>query len=110
MNMEFASFAQALHFCMISEDGSPEQQEAMAYCLRHSPADLRAMLEKRFVASHDNSGHNCGCGWSVSDAEHQSGNLRHCPQPSAVTKAMTAGLLKARMLPCGQGNGESDHW
>ena len=59
--MEFESFEQALHFCMTAEDGSPEQKEAMVYCLHHAPVDLRGMLEKRLGLLNDNDGHNCGC-------------------------------------------------
>ncbi len=59
--MEFESFEQALHLCMVLEDGSPEQKEAMLYCLKHAPADLRAMLGKRLGLANDNEGHNCGC-------------------------------------------------
>ncbi|MEN8135547.1 MAG: hypothetical protein ABFS18_08440 [Thermodesulfobacteriota bacterium] len=60
--MEFESFEQALHFCMTLEDGSPEQKDAMIYCLHHAPVDLRAMLEKRLGLTNDNEAHDCGCG------------------------------------------------
>ena len=59
--MEFESFEQALHLCMVLEDGSPEQKEAMVYCLKHAPVDLRAMLEKRLGLVNDNGGHSCDC-------------------------------------------------
>ncbi len=60
--MEFESFEQALHFCMTAEDGSPDQKEAMIYCLQHAPVDLRAMLEKRLGLANDNDGLESGCG------------------------------------------------
>lgn len=60
--MEFESFEQALHLCMVLEDGSPEQKDAMVYCLEHAPVDLRAMLQKRLLSVDDQEGHNCGCG------------------------------------------------
>lgn len=63
--MKFESFEHALQVCMTTEEGSPEQLEAMNYCLKHAPADLRAMLEKRLSSDPDDSGHgggcNCGC-------------------------------------------------
>jgi hypothetical protein len=59
--MDFESFEQALHLCMVLEDGSPEQKEAMIYCLQHAPVDLRDMLEKRFFPAGENEGHSCGC-------------------------------------------------
>ncbi len=60
--MEFESFEQALHLCMTMEEGSPEQQEAMNYCLRHAPVDLKAMLEKRLFSGDTDDSQDCGCG------------------------------------------------
>lgn len=60
--MEFESFEQALHLCMTLEDGGPDQKEAMIYCLKHAPVDLRAMLEKRLLAVARHEDHNCDCG------------------------------------------------
>ena len=59
--MEFASFEQALQFCMQAADGSDEQKKAMVFCLEHAPADLRAMLEKRLKITDDHQ-YGCGCG------------------------------------------------
>ena len=61
--MEFESFEQALQVCMQAADGSDEQKKAMAFCLEHAPADLRAMLEKRLKIIGDHQhGADCGCG------------------------------------------------
>ncbi|MFO7604892.1 MAG: hypothetical protein R6W72_01130 [Desulfurivibrionaceae bacterium] len=59
--MEFESFEQALQLCMTMEEGSPEQHEAMTYCLRHAPADLRAMLGKRLFPADTDDSQGCGC-------------------------------------------------
>jgi len=62
--MEFESFEQALQLCMTMDEGSPEQREAMNYCLQHAPPDLRAMLGKRLgLTDGDDKDHgDCGCG------------------------------------------------
>jgi hypothetical protein len=61
--MKFSSFEEALQVCMRAENGSPAQQEAMEYCLRNAPADLRLMLAKRLGVEEEIShGHGCGCG------------------------------------------------
>ena len=77
--MEFESFEQALHSCMTLEDGSSEQKEAMIYCLKHAPADLRAMLGKRLGLVDDNDNHDCGCG--CNPARH--GRWGFVPQESS---------------------------
>ncbi|NTW89172.1 MAG: hypothetical protein HGB26_08700 [Desulfobulbaceae bacterium] len=62
--MNFTSFEEALHLCMTAVEGSPEQEEALAHCLRTAPADLRLMLAKR-LGVHDGHDHHdqlCGCG------------------------------------------------
>ena len=59
--MEFESFEQALETCMNAEDGSPEQEAAMRYCLKTAPPDLRVMLEKRLQDSGHDDGCGCGC-------------------------------------------------
>ena len=60
--MEFESFEQALHSCMTLEDGSSEQKEAMIYCLKHAPADLRTMLGKRLMLTDEDDEQDCSCG------------------------------------------------
>lgn len=57
--MEFTSFEEALQLCVVLEDGSPEQREAMIYCIEHAPTDLRTMLIKRLNLAEDD---NCSCG------------------------------------------------
>ena len=46
--MEFESFEQALTVCLTAAAGSPEQDEALIYCLEKAPPDLRAMLQKQY--------------------------------------------------------------
>ena len=66
--MEFTSFEEALQICMRAENGSPGQQAAMEYCLRHAPTDLRLMLAKR-LGLQDGAPHGHGCGCGSGDAE-----------------------------------------
>jgi hypothetical protein len=68
--MIFQSFEEALHVCLTAENGSPEQDEALVYCMEHAPTDLKEMLKARFVefhsgrqSTHDHKhGEGCGCG------------------------------------------------
>jgi hypothetical protein len=68
-NMTFQSFEQALEICLIAENGSREQDEALAYCMEHAPDDLKEMLQARFVDFHvggkkhapGQHGADCGC-------------------------------------------------
>lgn len=64
--MEFTSFEEALHICMTATEGSPEQEAALAHCLKTAPPDLRLMLAKRLGAhgGHEHHDHACGCGCS----------------------------------------------
>ena len=57
--MEFESFEHALEVCMTAEDGSPEQDAALLYCLEKAPPELREKLEELHEKKH---GHGCGCG------------------------------------------------
>ena len=57
--MEFESFEQALEVCMKAADGSPEQDEALLYCLNNAPPELQDTLKKLHESKH---GRNCGCG------------------------------------------------
>lgn len=65
--MNFQSFEEALKVCVTAEKGSPEQDEALIYCMENAPADLKEMIKKRFVEFHTgklndhNHGEGCGC-------------------------------------------------
>lgn len=67
--MTFQSFEEALKICLTAENGSPEQDEALVYCMEHAPGDLKAMLQDKFMefhtGKHDHDhdhGEGCGCG------------------------------------------------
>lgn len=56
--MKFESFEQALKICLTAEEKSPEQVEAMIFCLENAPPDLQEILAKRFKTR---PGEGCGC-------------------------------------------------
>jgi len=60
--MTFNSFEQALHVCMTAEEGSPEQDEAILYCLEFAPDEIKEQL--RGIIRHDLPvhSHDCDCG------------------------------------------------
>lgn len=57
--MKFESFEQALKVCLTAKQGSEEQNTALVYCMENAPADLKRMLEERFLRFHQQ---DCGCG------------------------------------------------
>ncbi|MDA8163960.1 MAG: hypothetical protein M0017_02850 [Desulfobacteraceae bacterium] len=67
--MIFRSFEEALHICLTAESGSPEQDEALVYCMEHAPGDLKELLRQEFVHFHTGApaapghehGNGCGC-------------------------------------------------
>ena len=72
--MEFTSFDEALVCCLNAAEGSPEQAEALAHCLKTAPPDLRLMLANRLglldKEAHGGSGHirGCGCGCNADES------------------------------------------
>lgn len=68
--MEFSSFEEALRISLTAADGSPEQEAALAHCLRTAPPELRVMLAQRLGletgldphAHGRQTGCGCGCG------------------------------------------------
>jgi len=60
--MEFNTFEEALQICVTSENGSPEQDAALRYCLEHAPQDLRQMLMDHYHKLHGGHGDGCACG------------------------------------------------
>ncbi len=60
--MNFTSFEQALQVCMTSQEGSPEQDEAMLYCLEFAPDDVKEKLQGIMRHELPKHGHDCGCG------------------------------------------------
>ncbi|MEJ2031918.1 MAG: hypothetical protein P8Y63_02520 [Deltaproteobacteria bacterium] len=69
--MIFQSFEDALKICLTAENGSPEQDAALVYCMEHAPDDLKELLRQKFIEFHEgkqgnlhNHGEGCGCGSS----------------------------------------------
>lgn len=59
--MEFTSFEEALKVCMTAEEGSLEQDDALIYCFKNAPPELRATFKAQYEKLHG-QGQGCGCG------------------------------------------------
>lgn len=57
--MKFDSFEQAMQICLASEDGSPEQDDALIYCMENAPPDLKKLIMEHYLKRHQK---DCGCG------------------------------------------------
>ncbi len=60
--MEFQSFDHALKVCMESEEGSPEQDAALLFCMETAPPELMELLKARYLQIKESHQTGCGCG------------------------------------------------